>query len=365
MKSILFIDTGKEYGGGTKSLLYLLDYLSKDKNYNISVFFEHDYDAGNKKISDVIKNLGLTFIKRKKVEISKIKKEILRAVSKESLEKYIFKKECEFAYDLLKDLNVDLVYLNNHFSSNLAYILAANRLKFTVLQHLSKAAKIEDFKLEILKKLDFHTISVSNFIYNFYNIQVKIDKNIIYNPIKINMPNIVKNTQPEISIIMVANFLENKGHNLVFDAFLKLKRNDIKLSLAGNGDFEKNEKFIELKNRGIASYLGFIDNMNNVYPKFDYLLGFSEEEGMPRVVFEALSYGLNVIFSDIGALREIYYIANNKDYIHLINRDSKSLFEFLSILKKPESKNPDLKIINTFSMDNYLLSVEKICKDLM
>lgn len=63
MKKILFVDTGHEYGGGTKSFLYLLEGLEKYKKYQFSVFFENDYKVGEQNISEIINNLGVNFIK--------------------------------------------------------------------------------------------------------------------------------------------------------------------------------------------------------------------------------------------------------------------------------------------------------------
>ena len=64
MKNILFIDTGYEYGGGTKSFLYLLEGLMKYPNeYNFYVFFEHDYLINNDKtINQYLKTLNVTVI---------------------------------------------------------------------------------------------------------------------------------------------------------------------------------------------------------------------------------------------------------------------------------------------------------------
>ena len=63
MKKILFVDTGREYGGGTKSFLYLLRGLAAQQKYELCAFFETDYETGGRKISQIIEEAGAKFIK--------------------------------------------------------------------------------------------------------------------------------------------------------------------------------------------------------------------------------------------------------------------------------------------------------------
>lgn len=363
MKRILFIDTGLECGGGTRSLIFLLKELVKRSSYSISVFFEKDYEIDGKPLSSVIKEIGAEFIVfEEKPQISKIKREILRAFSKENLAKNLYKNDFKFALKLLKSVKADIVYLNNHFSTNLAYIEAANTLGIKVIQHLRKNAEVEKFKLEILKKLKFASISVSNSTHEFYNDQLKIEKNVVYDPVICEQNLEDKSPKDSINLIMSANFLELKGHELVFDALLKLKRNDIRLSLAGGGKFKEStqEKLNRLEKEGKVTNLGFVKNMDKIYSQNDYLLGFSSTEGMPRVVLEALSHGLGAIFSDIDAIREIYEISSNKENFYILKRDSAELLKCLESLKKPTKKVPDKQIIKTFSMDKYICDIDEI-----
>lgn len=365
MKKILFIDTGLEYGGGSKSLIYLLDGIKNDKNYEISVFFENDYKVFNGFISDIIKDIGVNFISFKpKPKISKIKKEFYRLFSKKLLEKELYKIELDFAISLLKTTKPDAIHLNNHFSTNLAYIQAANILGIKVIQHLRKVSSISKFKLDKLKNLDFVPICVSNATYESYNCQINIPKNVIYNPVQINKTSINKTQNDKIKIIMPANFLSLKGHDLAFEAFLKLKRDDIELSLAGNGKFEKKTqlKFEKLLKLGKIKDLGFIKNMDELYMQSDFVFGFSENEGLPRVVIEGLSYGCGIIFSDIPVIKELYAIAKNKENFFIVKRDADSLLDTLNKLKKQNSKIQDENIIKTFSKENYISKVIQIYK---
>lgn len=367
MKHILFIDTGNEFGGGTKSLLPLLEHLGK-QNLKVSAFFSKDYDTPyNKSILTHIKSLGINALSpQTPPKLAKLKREVLRLFSKDLAKKAQYKLDYNFALNLLKKVRPDAIHLNNHFSTNLAYMHAANTLKIKTIQHLRKNSDIEAFKLEILKNLDFTPISVSLSTYEFYSKFLKLQKHIIYNPAIMQPPQKPNNQTSEgINILMAANYLELKGHELVFDAFLSLKRKDIRLFLAGSGELSSSAKIKleKLKDAGIAKELGFVSDMASLYLKADYLLGFSSDEGLPRVVIEGLSMGLSVIFSDIAVAKEIKAISQNKQNFHIVKRQASSLSMLLEGLKNIE-KTPDLNIISKFNKQGYLDGVMKIYADL-
>ena len=123
MKNILFIDTGFEYGGGTKSFLYLLEGLQKySDQYNFYVFFEHNYFiSNNKTINQYLKSLKVNVIKNNFYckKISKIQKEIYRLISKSLLQKKEIQHKIKFAEQVLQSNHFDLIHLNNHFGTNL------------------------------------------------------------------------------------------------------------------------------------------------------------------------------------------------------------------------------------------------------
>lgn len=407
MKKILFVDTGREYGGGTKSFLYLLRGLAAQQKYELCVFFETDYEAGGRNISQIIEEAGAKFIKfESKKQPSKLKKELLRALGGQILAKYLYKKDYDYALCLLRQVQPDILHLNNHFSTNLAYIAAANALNIAVVQHLRKNSPIEPFKLEILKRLKFTPVCVSNATYEFYAAQINMPKNVVYNPVEApilkrekseasenlslsqaNLKNSGDNEQDaenkdlegdknaalkvkfdaeKINIVMPANFLTLKGHELVFDALAGLKRSDLKVYFAGGGELKAGAKakFDALIKSGKAEYLGFVSKMDEIYAACDYVLGFSSDEGLPRVVIEALGCGLGVVYSDIAVIREIYEISSKKQDFFIVQRSSDALLACFESLRKPASKSPDDAVIKAFSIENYLCGIDRIYSEL-
>lgn len=395
MKKILFVDTGREYGGGTKSFLYLLRGLAAQQKYELCAFFETDYESGGRNISQIIEEVGAEFIKfEPKKQPSKLKKELLRALGGQILAKYLYKKDYDYALFLLRQAQPDILHLNNHFSTNLAYITAANALNIAVVQHLRKNSAVEPFKLEILKRLKFTPVCVSNATYEFYAAQINMPKNVVYNPVEApilkrekseageNLSHLQTNLKDsgddksatlkakfdakKINIVMPANFLTLKGHELVFDALAGLKRSDIKVYFAGGGGLKAGAKakFDALIKSGKAEYLGFVSKMDEIYAACDYVLGFSSDEGLPRVVIEALGCGLGAVYSDIAVIREIYEISSKKQDFFIVQRSSDALLACFESLRKPSSKNPDDAVIKAFSIENYLRGIDRIYSEL-
>ncbi|WP_041960269.1 glycosyltransferase family 4 protein [Sulfurospirillum arsenophilum] len=368
MKKILFIDTGKEYGGGTKSFLYLLQELLKDQELDIYVHFEYDYAYSGTTISKAIHAMGAKFIySEPKKKLTKFKKELFRAISKKLLRSIQYKINFEYASNLLRKNNYDIVHLNNHFSENLYYIEAANQLKMKVIQHLRKNSPVESEKLEKLRQLSFTPISVSKSTYNYYNAILPIDQNIIYNPVIMPPMEISSSPQDTINILMPANFLSLKGHALVFKAFLDITRKDLRLLLAGDGTFEGEplKNYTLLKQKGILIDLGFVTNIEDFYLSSDYVLNFSENEGLPRAVLEGLSLGCGIIASDIPIEKELYDICENKNNFYIIPRNPTALLELLNHIKPIQEKKKDLNIIETFSIQHYVDSVKNLYKALL
>ena len=198
MKNILILDTGKEWGGGTNSLLELLKRIDK-KNYKFTVLFYHNYRkpdeicasfnpslpplsegeiGGFSGVSDIkteIEKLGIDFILFKSTKqpiYAKILKEIGRAVlffNRRLRKLYIFwidylfriRKNADGLTKLLNDLNIDLLYMNNQPSSNLEGIIAAKKTGVKSLLHSRINADLNFFEVNATNKWLTKMICVS------------------------------------------------------------------------------------------------------------------------------------------------------------------------------------------------------------
>ncbi len=374
MKNILYIDTGNEYGGGTKSFLYLLEFLDKSK-YTPYVFFEKDYYCSGQKISKIVEKYNGVFLTTTllKKELTKLKKELLRIISKDKLIEEEIKNKVQYAqevlYEFQKSFKIDVIHLNNHFGTNLEYIIAANKLQIPVIQHLRKNSLLSSFQKSLLYNLKYETISVSNATKNFYAKQLKVSDFVVYNPFPIEKQYSKKKKEDitNIKIAMPANYLENKGHKIVFEALLKANRDDIKLYLAGSGTFNKDTEYLKekLKQDGKVKELGFVSNMEELYNNVEYIISFSQNEGLPRVIIEGLCYGCGVISSNYEVAEEIYNLIDYKEHYFIIERKVDELVKLLLILEHIDERNTCLNILKTFSLDNYISGIEQIYQKLL
>jgi len=374
MKNILFIDTGFEYGGGTKSFLYLLEGLQKySDQYNFYVFFEHNYFiSNNKTINQYLKSLKVNVIKNNFYckKISKIQKEIYRLISKSLLQKKEIQHKIKFAEQVLQSNHFDIIHLNNHFGTNLEYIISANNLKIPVIQHLRKNSLLSHYQLKLLKGLSFRTISVSKATYQFYNRQLSIDNNVIYNPFPLKLKELETNINVNnniVKIFMPANYLENKGHKLVFQALDNISREDIKVYLAGSGSFDIQTNSLKdklIKDNKLVE-LGFIEDIDKYYQISDYVLSFSQNEGLPRTVVEGLMRGCHIITSNYEVSFEIKKLLLNQNVYTILPRESHSLEMCLMDLKPVNHKEVDLNIKQVFSLENYVSAVYNYYKQML
>ena len=89
---------------------------------------------------------------------------------------------------------------------------------------------------------------------------------------------------------------------------LKTKHPDIMLMLVGNGpEHESLIKYVEEK-KDLSSVVVFTGEVNNpevYYPQADVYVQSSHREAMPMSILEALSFGLPIISTDVGGIKDV------------------------------------------------------------
>ena len=144
-----------------------------------------------------------------------------------------------------------------------------------------------------------------------------------------------------IKLLYVGRLLKSKGINTAIDVYeqLKIKSPNASLTIAGtidsqNPDSISEEEVTLLKNIKGINYLGFVADMNEVYANNNVLLFPSDyREGIPRVIIEALKYGLTIITKEMPGCKEtvrnngflmtdFYEIEDVLDYLLKLNSSS-------------------------------------------
>lgn len=146
---ILLLDNGKEWGGGTNSLLELLKRIDRDR-FEITCCFYHNYRRDNEEtIGDVLNAMGIPtrfIVQRRQPFWAKLSKEILRGLllfnadwRKRAVQaidqRWRVAPNARRIADLLRAGKYQLLYMNNQPNSNVAGYFAAESLPVAVVQH--------------------------------------------------------------------------------------------------------------------------------------------------------------------------------------------------------------------------------------
>ena len=147
----------------------------------------------------------------------------------------------------------------------------------------------------------------------------------------------------KINFLFVARFAHNKGIHILLEAIKELNsegwENKLNFNLGGRGPlFEHFRSNFNYKN---IIYLGFIsdEQLTELYKKADAFVFPTLFEGMPTVVLEAMSFGVPIIVSDVGATAELVDSTNG----YLINKNSvfelkKAIIDFYNSEKSYKEK---------------------------
>ena len=166
-----------------------------------------------------------------------------------------------------------------------------------------------------------------------------------------------------LQICYVSNISEEKG---TFDLIKAVQnRVDVKLIIAGDFLSEK-EKFLELVEQSQnISYLGFAGEelKQEIFESSDiFCLPSKLEEGSPISIIEAMSYGLPVLASDKGCIKDIihglgYLLPKDFSSDHIIDG-----INFIKNNYETLSQNAIKKYKENHSQENFIQNLLSILK---
>lgn len=113
-----------------------------------------------------------------------------------------------------------------------------------------------------------------------------------------------KNKDNSIIFVFCGFLSKRKNVNFAIDAFSKVKRQDIKFIILGNGN-QYEEILEKSKTDSRIIMIGKVSDAIPYLRQADYFLSSSLSEGLPLAVMEGLACGLPAILSDIDAHREL------------------------------------------------------------
>lgn len=397
-RRIILLDTGKEWGGGTNSMLELLKRIERSR-YEICCVFYDDYKKGSgARISEELARLGLRFLqlpRRPQSKVAKLLKEILRTLlffSKSLRKNGIFLVDYAFRIRpdaarisaILRRDRVDLLYLNNQPSSNLEGILAAVDTGVPVIQHNRIDVSLNPIEIRIANRSLRKIVCVSDGVRQSLvaqGIEPQICA-VIHNGIS-------SDTRPRLTPAEVRakseigdEFLVGTVGSLVrrkrvadliqvISVLVRDKHRPVKCLVVGEGP-ERSRLIAEAEKLGISdriTFVGFQDDAISYINALDVFLLPSEKEGLPRVILEAMLVAKPVVASRVVGPSELvvdgqtgYLIPLGEirmwvDALEALIRDA--------ALRKCMGEAGRQRVLERFSIERYVTGVEAVFDEVL
>jgi glycosyltransferase involved in cell wall biosynthesis len=392
--NILVLDTGREWGGGTNSLLELLKRIDRNR-YKFSVLFYNNYKKGtDSDIKTEIEKLGINFLllrQRRQPLIAKMLKESSRLIfffNKRLRKHSVFSVDYHFRIKpnakrisgILKDFKIDLLYMNNQPSSNLEGIIASEITGIPALQHSRIQTTLNPFEVKAANRSLYKIICVSEGVKNvLVNQGISPSKCIvIYNGIDPDIkPSLSRDevrkkwgvSDNDILIGTVGSLIKRKRFkDLIKAVSLVAGRTEkpVKCIIVGEGPEKDNllKEANEEKLDGKIIFTGFQPEAISYINTMDIFVLPSENEGLPRVILEAMLMGKPVIASNVTGPSELVV---NGETGFLVTAGQPGMFAdvILKLIEMPElrkqmGEKARERIIRNFSVDRYVSEVEKV-----
>jgi len=114
---------------------------------------------------------------------------------------------------------------------------------------------------------------------------------------------------PQVVIGSVGRFVWQKDFCLFVDVIAELRKRDLDIRgcLVGDGPEMQNirNKIVDMDLRDVIELTGFDTDTDKWFQYFDLYALTSREEGLPVSLLEAMSYGLPVVATNVGAVSEV------------------------------------------------------------
>jgi len=225
---------------------------------------------------------------------------------------------------------------------------------------------VQFFSEVIVKKADYIRI-VSPFLYHPLD-RFGIDRNKVFlvpprcNSILFNKKNVVGEKEDyyksKYNLLFVGNLLVAKGVDILLEAFALINKENQDIGLTFVGDGEERDRLvsrsIELGIQDRVSFLGKIEyeSIPNMMYYADVLVLPSIEEGVGRVLLEAMAMNLPIVASNVGGIPLV--IDDGRDGLLFEVGDIEGLKDKVLLLLNDASFSKEMtKIAHQKFLENY------------
>ncbi|MGK3143708.1 glycosyltransferase [Pantoea sp. C2G6] len=393
-QKILLLDNGREWGGGTNSMLELLKRIDRQK-FDITCCFYHNYSRGNgETIESMLDTLAIPvfFIPQiKPPRRAKIVKEVARALLffNKKLKKRVIDlidvrwrvmPNASKINSLLQLGKFDTLYMNNQPSTNVEGYLAARGLGVAVVQHCRIDPLLEPRLVKMVNQDCQAVIAVSQGV-NATLLHHGVDADrcfTVANAIDINQPLPDRNEvrqrfklAPTTFVFgSIGSLILRKSNHHILQALGRFKRAnpdaDWKLVIVGAGPELQHLLHLasaeDIQNHVV--FTGFQNNALDYLTAFDTFILASRSEGLPRVVLEAMLVNTAVVGSRVVGTAEL--ISHNETGLLFDYGNVVQLTQQLTALWQDAGLRQRLinaaakRVREHYAIENYVSGVENI-----
>jgi len=327
-RTILFIECGQSGYGGSFQCLYLTIKSQCKEKFHFIVFFlnpSHFYDKLMKMgvecyyIEDIIFSGNHNW---KKYILGKLNGFVLRVIP-------LFSVWCDFIVHsltiyriltIVKNKKIDIIHLNNQIVLNYFGLCIAKILNIQCISHLRtfNSYGLTKSKISYANEIGVNYMAISEQIKDYW-----IEKGLplesvatLYDPYPRLYENYSSSNNLEFidshggyKLVFVGRLIECKGIPFLIESFKMILSSGIqaKLYLVGSGEEENRLRDLvycqELGEDVI--FLGYSSDPLSIIKRMDLLILPSKEEGLGRVLLEAMDIGIPVIGAEVGGIPEV------------------------------------------------------------
>jgi glycosyltransferase involved in cell wall biosynthesis len=387
---ILLFDSGKEWGGGTNSMIELLKRIDRSRFAVTPLFFDNYARGRESDLRQSLAEIGLQLEllpRRQQPLWAKIAKELARGLMAWSprlksglvfqIEKaWRIKPDARRIADVLKAGKYDMLYLNNQPSSNLEGLLAAEMVEVPVVQHCRIEATLNVNETNTLNRVVCRVICVSHGVAESLIAQgvdstrCSVVLNGVDGRLLLPITDVVRH-QPGLanaSVVVgtIGSLVPRKGVLSLLAALQSIPDSSVLGLIVGDGPQRKALES-ESENLGIADrvvFAGFQREPLEYLAAMDIFCLLSAREGLPRVILEAMLLGKPVIATDIPGSREL--VRHGESGFLVLPGDKNALTTALTRLiadkelrTKMGQRGREIVLAN-YSIERYVQGVEQI-----
>ena len=393
-KRVLLLDTGNEWGGGTNSMFELLKRIDRTR-FDVTCCFYKDYKKGQsgRLLSEELADIGIPLILlpiRKQPLWAKLAKEIARGLLYWSgrLRKWAvaaiemrwrIQPNAAALQKVLVDGKYDLLYMNNQPASNLEGYLAVEGAGLPVVQHCRSTPTLQGDSVSIVNRLAARIICVSQGVADIFAAQ-HIATNrlrVVYNAIdsRAALPEaaVLAEVGERLVVGTVGRLTGLKSVDHLIRAVAALIKGGIPAFCLVVGEGEQRKKLELLAaSLGIGQavrFTGFQAMPLAWVQAMDVCVLCSSNEGLPRVVLEAMLSRKPVVGSDVNGTREL--VVHEETGLLYGYGDIPALTAALQrVLSDPELREEmgeagHRRVEDHFSIDAYVEGVTRVLNEVL